>query len=65
MLKIALLGGTFNPIHWGHIRIAKALLRHGKFDHFYFVPCVVSGNFDIVDCNWVQKIEESASHQYL
>ncbi len=39
MLKIALLGGTFNPIHWGHIRIAKALLRHGKFDHFYFVPC--------------------------
>lgn len=36
--KIGLFGGTFNPIHIGHIKMAKAALRKFKLDKIYFIP---------------------------
>jgi nicotinate-nucleotide adenylyltransferase len=35
----AIYGGTFCPIHWGHIRIAQAVEKHMQFDEFLFLPC--------------------------
>jgi len=35
----AVYGGTFCPIHWGHIRIAQAVDKHMQFDEFLFLPC--------------------------
>ena len=37
--RIGLFGGTFNPIHIGHIKMAKAALRQFKINKIYFIPC--------------------------
>lgn len=36
--KIAILGGTFDPIHLGHIKMAEAVLRQIDVDEVYFMP---------------------------
>ena len=38
MKHIAIYGGTFNPIHLGHIKVACDLQEHFKFDKFIFLP---------------------------
>lgn len=36
--KIGILGGTFNPVHNGHLAIAKAAKKLFKLDKIVFVP---------------------------
>ena len=36
--RIGLFGGTFNPIHNGHLRVAGDVLRHFELDRIYFIP---------------------------
>ncbi|MCR4611703.1 MAG: nicotinate-nucleotide adenylyltransferase [Lachnospiraceae bacterium] len=36
--KIGILGGTFNPIHEGHLKIAKAALNECELDEIWFIP---------------------------
>ncbi len=38
MKHLALFGGTFSPIHQGHINMARALQEHFQFDQFIFLP---------------------------
>ncbi len=39
MKKITgILGGTFDPIHWGHIKIAQQLLKKLRFSEIRFLP---------------------------
>lgn len=38
-MKIGLFGGSFNPIHKGHIKIAKAAIKELKLDQLIFIPC--------------------------
>lgn len=38
MRKIAFYGGSFDPVHNGHLAIAKTLLELFRLDEFYFVP---------------------------
>jgi len=40
MRKIALLGGSFNPIHEGHIAIAKAIHKELCIREIWFLPTV-------------------------
>ncbi len=35
---IALLGGTFDPVHNGHLQIAQLVLERLKFDQVIFIP---------------------------
>ena len=37
-MKIALFGGTFDPVHYGHLRIAQAALETHRLDQVLFVP---------------------------
>lgn len=38
MKKIGILGGTFNPIHRGHIALGKAALNILDLDKVFFIP---------------------------
>lgn len=40
--KIALFGGTFDPVHLGHIHIAEAARNALALDEIRFIPCRVS-----------------------
>lgn len=36
--KFGLFGGSFDPVHKGHLALARAALRELKLDRVYFVP---------------------------
>lgn len=38
-LRIGLFGGTFDPIHNGHLAVARAARRRLGLDRVYFIPC--------------------------
>lgn len=38
MPLVGIYGGTFDPIHYGHLRVAEELVDTIGFDRFYFVP---------------------------
>jgi len=37
-MKTGILGGTFNPVHNGHIYIAKKALEKLELDYLFFIP---------------------------
>jgi len=36
--RIGLLGGTFDPVHTGHLQLAEAALRECRLDRILFIP---------------------------
>lgn len=42
MKKIGFFGGTFDPIHFGHINLALAMLEKHKLDEILFCPAYIS-----------------------
>lgn len=43
MASIGIMGGTFNPIHLGHIEIAKAAFVQYHLDEIWFLPNHIPG----------------------
>ena len=37
-MKVGILGGTFNPIHNGHLHIAEEVRKYCELDQVWFVP---------------------------
>lgn len=37
-MHIALLGGSFDPIHRGHVQVAQTILAHLAIDQIWYVP---------------------------
>ena len=42
MKRIAVYGGTFDPVHLGHLAIAEKLLRLFALDEVLFIPAHVA-----------------------
>jgi len=40
-VRIGLFGGTFDPIHWGHLRSAEEVSETYKLDRVYFIPASI------------------------
>lgn len=38
-MKVALFGGSFNPIHNGHLKIANELINKKIVEEVWFIPC--------------------------
>ncbi|QMT60046.1 nicotinate-nucleotide adenylyltransferase [Legionella sp. PC997] len=41
MHSIAIFGGTFDPIHNGHLQASISIQAYFKFDSYFFLPCKV------------------------
>ena len=39
--RVAIYGGTFDPVHNGHIEVARAVLKFLELDELFFVPAWV------------------------
>ncbi|MDM9385472.1 nicotinate (nicotinamide) nucleotide adenylyltransferase [Chlorogloeopsis sp. ULAP01] len=38
MRQVAIFGGTFDPVHWGHLIVAEAALHQGSVEQVIWVP---------------------------
>lgn len=38
MIRAGLFGGTFNPVHFGHLRTALEVMEGFGLDHIHFIP---------------------------
>ena len=38
MQRIGIFGGTFNPIHMGHVRLAQHYIRELQLDKLLIIP---------------------------
>lgn len=52
-MKIGVLGGTFNPVHFGHLRVAEEVREEFALDKIIFIPSGVPPlkRQDIIDAN--------------
>jgi len=62
-MRIGILGGTFNPIHNGHLAIAEEAIKQLEFEKIIFIPAYIpphKSSKDLVDVEDRLKMLELA-----
>lgn len=61
-MKIGLFGGTFNPIHFGHLRVAEEVREAFSLDKIIFIPAGVPPlkKYNVVEATHRLKMTEIA-----
>ncbi|MEN9597378.1 MAG: hypothetical protein RL236_1812, partial [Pseudomonadota bacterium] len=54
---IGILGGTFDPIHYGHLRSALELKELFELDHVRLIPCAQPVHRDSPTATATQRLE--------
>ncbi|MEH6822816.1 MAG: nicotinate-nucleotide adenylyltransferase [Motiliproteus sp.] len=54
---VAMLGGTFDPIHHGHLRLALELRDRLGFDQVRLLPCAQPVHRESPGCSALQRLE--------
>lgn len=51
LAPVGVFGGTFNPVHYGHLRSALELVEHLGLDHLRLMPCAVPPHREAPSCS--------------
>ncbi|MEH6471995.1 MAG: nicotinate-nucleotide adenylyltransferase, partial [Halopseudomonas sp.] len=55
--SVAMLGGTFDPIHHGHLRLALELRDQLSFDQVRLTPCALPVHRESPGCSAQERLE--------
>ncbi len=65
-MNTAILGGTFDPIHQGHLALARAAKKQFSLDRIFFVPAFIpphkAGRRDMTPAPYRYRMTELAVH---
>jgi nicotinate-nucleotide adenylyltransferase len=56
-MAVALFGGTYNPVHTGHLRIATELAELLQVDHIRMLPCAFPPHRGVPQASAQQRLE--------
>ena len=56
-LKLGVFGGTFNPIHLGHLMIAEEAYQSFQLEKVLFIPSYMTPNKDVPGATAAQRFE--------
>ena len=56
-MAVALFGGTYNPVHTGHLRIATELPELLQVDHIRMLPCAFPPHRGVPQASAQQRLE--------
>ena len=51
LAPVGVFGGTFNPVHYGHLRSALELVEHLGLEHLRLMPCAVPPHREVPICS--------------
>lgn len=57
MAPVAMFGGTFNPIHHGHLRSALELVERLGLQRMHLVPCAIPPHRELPGCSALERAD--------